>query len=130
VDFTVNEEAASAAADRFSIVFMATKTTTPVVQPVTKTTTKSTVIEQATATVYPNPVTGNNINFKMEHMPAGKYKLNLYNINGQLIATQEVKFNGTTSNQVMNVQNGFTPGRYDLRIEGQGKRISTSVLKQ
>jgi hypothetical protein len=86
VDFTVNNDPASFAADRFSIVFMTNpkaetnKTETPVEKAIVKTTVQASVI------VYPNPVVNNDINVKFNNMETGNYNLKLYNITGQLLS--------------------------------------------
>ncbi len=130
VDFTVNNDPTSFAADRFSIVFMTnTKAETnkkeatlekPVVKP--------TLI--ASATVYPNPVVNNDINIKFNNMETGNYNLKLYNISGQLVASQSVKYATKDAGVIMKVDNGFVAGKYELKIDGNGKSINTSILKQ
>ena len=130
VDFTVNNDPASFAADRFSIVFMTnTKSeTNKTVTPVEKAVVKPTLI--ASTTVYPNPVVSNDINVKFNNMETGNYNLKLYNITGQLIATQSVKYSSKDAGVTMKVENGFVAGKYELKIEGNGKSINTSILKQ
>lgn len=130
VDFTVNNDPASFAADRFSIVFMSNtkaetnKTEAPVEKAIVKTTLN------ASAIVYPNPVVGNDINVKFNNMETGNYNLKLYNISGQLVATQSVKYTTKDAGVIMKVDNGFVSGKYELKIEGNGKSINTSILKQ
>ena len=130
VDFTVNNDPASFAADRFSIVFMTNtkaetnKTEAPVEKAIVKTTLK------ASATVYPNPVVSNDINIKFNNMETGNYNLRLYNISGQLVASQSVKYATKDAGVIMKVDNGFIAGKYELKIEGNGKSINASILKQ
>jgi hypothetical protein len=100
------------------------KTEAPVEKAITKTTTIS------SATVYPNPVVTNDINIKFNNMETGNYNLKLYNISGQLVATQSVKYASKDAGVIMKVDNGFVAGKYELKIEGNGKSINTSILKQ
>ena len=130
VDFTVNNDPASFAADRFSIVFMTnTKAETNKKEAtLEKAVVKPTLI--ASATVYPNPVVNNDINIKFNNMETGNYNLKLYNISGQLIASQSVKYATKDAGVIMKVDNGFVAGKYELKIDGNGKSINTSILKQ
>ena len=137
IDFTVDANPGSYAANRFSIVFVK-RTTNPVNETlvrrngtnVEESIAKPAVKSLSSILVYPNPISTNDINIKMNNMEAGSYMLKLYNIGGQLIATQSLTYNNNGANIQMKVDAGFTPGKYELKIEGQGKSISASVLKQ
>jgi hypothetical protein len=130
IDFVVDANPASYATDRFRIVFRSNpkaetaKAETQDDKAIAKITTLS------SATVYPNPVVSNDINVKFNNMETGNYNLKLYNITGQLIATQSVKYSSKDAGVTMKVENGFVAGKYELKIEGNGKSINTSILKQ
>jgi hypothetical protein len=130
IDFVVDANPASYAADRFRIVFRSnpksetSKTVTQDDNVLVKTTTL------ASATVYPNPVVSNDINVKFNNMETGNYNLKLYNINGQLVASQSVKYSSKDAGVTMKVGNEFVVGKYELKIEGNGKSINTSILKK
>jgi len=132
VDFTVNNDPASAAANRFYIVFSYKNNAT--VTTAEKTTiskeVKATIVEKSSAVVYPNPVVNNNIQVKLNNVNPGMYQFKLYNITGQLVATQMVNYTTKESVVTMKVVGLFTAGKYELKIDGEGKTMNTSVLKQ
>lgn len=84
---------------------------------------------QSLLTVYPNPVTGNNIVFSLQNIEAGLYTLQLYNKLGQLIALKELQYTGSSGLLQFDVSNGFPAGKYELRIKGGKVNISTQLLK-
>ena len=132
VDFTINNDIASADPNRFSVVFKKNPTAQPVeVKRSANNINLSDAIKNTTATavVYPNPVISNEIKFNLNNVGVGNYILTLYNIKGQLIASQTIKYSPNSGTITMKVNNGFTPGKYELKIAGEGKSISTSVLK-
>ena len=137
IDFTVDANPGSYASNRFSIVFVK-RTTNPVNETLVRrngTDVEESIVKPAVKSassilIYPNPISTNDINIKLNNMEAGSYMLKLYNIGGQLIATQSLTYNNNGANIQMKVDAGFTPGKYELKIEGQGKSISASVLKQ
>ncbi len=130
IDFIVDANPASYAADRFRIVFRSNpkaetaKAETQDDKAIAKLTTIS------SATVYPNPVVSNDINIKFTNLETGNYNLKLYNINGQLIASQSLQYSSKDAGITMKVGNEFVVGKYELKIEGNGKSINTSILKQ
>lgn len=130
IDFIVDANPASYAADRFRIVFRSNpkaetaKAETQDDKAIAKLTTLS------SATVYPNPVVSNDINIKFTNLETGNYNLKLYNINGQLIASQSLQYSSKDAGITMKVGNEFVVGKYELKIEGNGKSINTSILKQ
>jgi hypothetical protein len=132
VDFTVNNDPASAAANRFYIVFSYKNNAT--VTTAEKTTiskeVKATIVEKSSAVVYPNPVVNNNIQVKLNNVNPGMYQFKLYNITGQLVATQMVNYTTKESVVTMKVVGLFAAGKYELKIDGEGKTMNTSVLKQ
>ncbi len=131
VDFTVTNDPASFAADRFYIVFVAPKAETQTAPVASNEKQVKTVAEvQPSAVVYPNPVVSQIVNFKMNGMEQGKYNVKLYSITGQLVANENITYAGKDEELVLKVNNSFVPGKYELKIEGQGKSLTTSVLKQ
>lgn len=130
IDFVVDANPASYAADRFRIVF---RSNTKAETAKAETQDEKAVIESTSltsATVYPNPVVNNDIYVKFNNMETGNYNLRLYNINGQLVASQSVKYSSKDAGVTMKVGNEFIVGKYELKIEGNGKSINASILKQ
>ncbi|MEP7107660.1 MAG: T9SS type A sorting domain-containing protein [Ferruginibacter sp.] len=77
--------------------------------------------------IYPNPVTGNVINLRMNNQPAGKYQVKLININGQSIFVKSVQSNGGNSTESLIAGSKLLPGVYQLEITGQDN--SRNMLK-
>lgn len=130
VDFQVTADPLSYAADRFYVVFATASQkseTVPVAQEKTIIGNQETA---PTAVVYPNPVVTDNISYQLKGMEAGRYAVKLYNISGQLIHTTSLQYSGNGEVLTLKVNSGFTPGKYELRIDGMGKTANTSVLKQ
>lgn len=132
VDFSVTDDPASFAADRFLIVFNSSPkipVNTTVISNIEEK--KSVKAEQASeAVVYPNPVTGNDINISLTHLVSGNYTVKIYSVIGQLVAAKPVRINSASGNVKLSVPAGFAPGKYEVKIEGEGKVINTSLIKQ
>ena len=139
IDFTTDANPASYAINRFKIVFIKNNPVTAVDlaskgnQESKANAAKSTNPEIETITsmvVYPNPVVSKTINVKVNQLGKGHFSLNLYNINGQLISAQAI--NSTSDNSIikMNVPGNFSTGKYQLKLEGEGKTMTTSFLKK
>jgi hypothetical protein len=132
--FTVTNDPASMAANRFLIVY-AVKNKSAATEGV-KTNIEAVEVmddKQVTNTakirVYPNPVPANTIHLNMNNMKAGRYELSLYNTNGQQIAHQVLEYAGQNSPVQMTVKGNFTPGRYELKCEGRGASLNCPVIK-
>jgi hypothetical protein len=67
--------------------------------------------------VLPNPVKGNQINFKADHLPQGIYQLHLFNASGNLLHTETLKLTGSSINQSLNIVH-LQSGYYTLELTG------------
>lgn len=117
LSFTVDANPASAAANRFRIVFSKTK-------PVAGT------IEQA-ITIAPNPVEGKTVNLLFRNQPAGNYSIRILTTEGKLLASKMINFAGGNSSQVFILPPGVTTGSYQVEIiaPGQSKMIKQLIIK-
>jgi len=130
VDFTVNDDPASYAADRFSIIFNASSDKSKTENNKASLKKINGVTSTASVNVYPNPVTGDLIKFAMNNLKSGNYTMKLYNITGQLVATQPLKKAVGNMTATMTVPTTLPAGKYDLKIEGEGTVINTSLIKE
>ena len=130
IDFVVDANPASYAPDRFKIVFRSNPKAETAKADNQDENVKIKATTLPSAMVYPNPVVSNDINIKFNNMEPGNYNLKLYNINGQLVASQSVKYSSTDAGVTMKVGNEFVVGKYEVKIDGNGKSINTSILKQ
>lgn len=131
-DFTVTADPASAAADRFRIIFRR-KTVSPVAETQRSVETPAAVVAETltpAVTVFPNPVTTSDVRIRFDRMPAGAYSLKLFNVNGQLVASRNIRYQGNENMVTLPVGQGFVPGKYELRVDGAATSLHTSVLKQ
>jgi Concanavalin A-like lectin/glucanases superfamily len=84
----------------------------------------------ATIVVYPNPVEGNTIAIQCKQMIKGTYVLRLFNTTGHLIASKTLQLTEGNSLQLLEVNQKFAAGKYELVIKGEGVELSTPVLKR
>lgn len=113
VSFAVSANPASAAANRFRVVFSKGK---PVVE-----------TSKPEYAIMPNPVTGTTVNIMFKKQPAGNYYLRLLNINGQPVATKTIVHAGGTSAVLFNLAKPLATGNYQLEIVQPG---NTRAIKR
>jgi len=108
-EFAVNEDAASAVADRFRIVFKPTAVVFPGIDN-----------GNNSITVFPNPVANGVINLQMKNQQAGKYRVRLLNRSGQIILVK--KFIQTAINSTVQIEfnRALAHGLYELEITKSG----------
>jgi hypothetical protein len=98
VNFTVNDDPASAASDRFTIQFAK--------QPVT-------VSGNAGISVFPNPVTNGNVNLRFNNLPAGVYTIRVFNSLGQAVINKQVTHTAGSSVETLRVTG---KGMYQVEV--------------
>ena len=130
VEFTVNEDPASSASDRFVIVFNQ-EDILPVIQPV-----NPVIVQQTGETsgrpalhIYPNPVAGSNLQFNIEHVPGGQYQARVINLSGQVVYQARVSVMDEKGRKQMIVLPEMPAGQYNLVLEGNGIKLSAGMLK-
>ncbi|MBL7703072.1 MAG: hypothetical protein JNM14_12540 [Ferruginibacter sp.] len=104
VKFKVTANPASAAANRFKVLFNAVEAV-----PAPTGTDKS-------ITIYPNPVTNHIIGLKFNSVEKGNYHLRLVDGNGRLVQAREVYHPGGNSVFNLPVNRAVSGGRYTLEI--------------
>ena len=72
--------------------------------------------------VYPNPVTGNTIQLRMNEQKPGAYIATLNNTNGQKIFTHQWQHNGGFASKVFGLPPGIAVGMYQLEIRKPNER--------
>jgi len=113
VNFTINGDAASTGANRFSISFA---------KPAIVQNTKPGI------SVYPNPVTNGVINLQMNNMPQGWYNVRVVNNLGQIVLTKQI--NHATGSSTQAIQLGkWVKGVYHMEVTKPDKsKFSTKVI--
>jgi hypothetical protein len=80
--------------------------------------------------VYPNPVTGNEIQVRMTNVKSGNYEAKVYSTQGQLLTTKRVQYNETDGTFKIKTTRSMVVGKYDLKIEGEGVNIHIPIIRQ
>lgn len=81
--------------------------------------------------VFPNPVTGNQIQLHMGGIPAGKYKAKVSAISGEQITAATVQYNGSSAVKVISLPAQTANGMYLLQVSDEsGKTTSIKLLVQ
>lgn len=104
LEFTVDANAASAAVDRFKVVFTLVK------QPVESSTGKPGI------TIAPNPVRGSQLSVQIVDKPTGKYNIRLVNNVGQAVVNKTIQHAGGTATHTVTLPSGVTDGTYQVEI--------------
>ena len=157
IGFNVTSNPASAATDRFMIVFGSkapvigndprltnelvreTNATGPAkaVNTMNTTNTANTINAIATTVtadskeinVYPNPVINRVINLQLNDLEKGNYFLQLYSNIGQVVFGKQLIHNGGKYTQIINLGHNFAKGNYRLVIiYPDGKRMARGLV--
>lgn len=98
--FDIDNSAASAAENRFRLVFARQKAVSMV----------------RDFKIAPNPVTDNTLNIQFINQPAGKYSIQLISSGGQLLKALTVSHAGGTDSKTMELPLGLARGQYEVKI--------------
>jgi len=117
LQFSVDANPASAAANRFKVMFKAA----PVIAPV--------VDVKPAITVAPNPVQGSFMNVQFAGKAAGNYSLRLLNNAGQILMSQTVQHAGSSMyNHAVTLPSGIKAGTYQLEVVSPDKTRSVQKV--
>jgi Secretion system C-terminal sorting domain len=79
--------------------------------------------------VYPNPVTGGQLNVELTGISKGNYKANIYAMNGALVHTATIASEGTSMVKSITLPNAIIAGNYTLEItNGSFKTVKSIVI--
>ena len=114
VNFIVDGNAASSAANRFRIVFSKNKPLAAfVVKPY--------------FTIAPNPVESRKVNLLFKNQTAGKYYVKVTGMEGQIITIKTISHQGGSSNQAVTLPATMAAGNYQVEITAPD---NTKTVKQ
>ena len=102
--------------NRFILVFSLSKDTIPKPEKVV-----------STASVYPNPVSGNSFNLVLQDFDKGDYKVNVYNSNGSLIITRSVHNEGGKNTFNFKLPVNAIAGHYILKVVNSGGNVVSTI---
>lgn len=84
---------------------------------------------KASLTVYPNPVVGSEFSLNLSNLEAGKFTLELFNSQGQLISTRQYDSAGGNVNVPVKVKS-TSSGMHQLRIRTRHSTLSQKIQVQ
>ena len=113
--FTVNADAASSAANRFTITFTAASDAPAVNN-------RNGII------TYPNPVSGKTIQLLFNNQPQGTYNAELVNSLGQIVYKTQINHGGGSVIQKLQLSNKPAPGVYMMNITNQSARNTIKIV--
>jgi hypothetical protein len=85
-------------------------------------------VKETGFSIYPNPITGNTINLKMNNQPAGMYQVKLTSNVGQVILVKSIQSIGGNSTEAINTGSKLAAGIYQLEIIGQNENHNTQKV--
>jgi hypothetical protein len=74
--------------------------------------------------VYPNPVTNSIVKISFEDQPAGKYKVQLFDMSGKLITSQEMTVMNKAQVEEFRFPEAITKGNYMIKVSNEANNIS------
>jgi len=89
----------------------------------------SNVDETGGLSLYPNPVTA-AFSVKKIDLEKGVYMLKVYSVNGQMVKSYSIQHPGGILVFQASLDATLPPGRYQLRLTGNGTRYQTSFIKE
>ena len=86
---------------------------------------------EAPISIYPNPVVNHTMQINMPAQAAGKYQVQVYNLNGEKISSSVINHQGGISVYPVSVNQSVPAGMYKVEIsnqEGRQQVINISIL--
>ncbi|HUM66081.1 MAG TPA: T9SS type A sorting domain-containing protein, partial [Chitinophagaceae bacterium] len=80
--------------------------------------------------LYPNPVTGNQVNISLSNVRSGQYDLRVVNVSGQDVLKQRISSQGSTITQTIDLPASIAPGVYNMVISGGDFRETKMFIVQ
>ena len=97
-----------------------------VVAPVTPETSLAESLKTNNILVYPNPVTDGLVKLVFNNQPAGKYNVQVLDMNGKMMMSQDVTINSKSQVQEIKLPASIAKGNYLVKVTGAG--IDASVV--
>ena len=85
------------------------------------------VIAKNSISVFPNPVTAGLAKISFADQPAGRYQVQLLDIGGKLISTQEVNVGSKVQVEELRIPDGLARGSYVVKIVGITAKVSQTT---
>ncbi len=76
--------------------------------------------------VFPNPVTNGMVNLSFSKQPAGKYQVQLLDIDGKLISSKEITINSDTQTESFRFPELTAKGNYLLKVSSEENKVNVT----
>ncbi len=116
VSFSITADAASADANRFTVVFKKA----PSIVDITS--------GKAGINIYPNPVQGKMLNLQLYNLPEGKYSVQLFNSLGQQVFSKTIQHPGGSFTQTLGLSRNVAKGSYQVQVTDGQNKIHKQVI--
>lgn len=85
------------------------------------------LVEKAAAIfIYPNPVTNGQMKLSFENQPAGRYQVQLMDISGKVLKTQDININNKVQVEEFILPRLVAAGNYLVKIQNQSSKASVT----
>ena len=78
--------------------------------------------------VYPTVVRSGQFNLQITNMPAGSYRLQMYNSNGQVVLTRTINHTGGSATQSVNLPAATAKGLYRINMFTANDNVVTNII--
>ena len=102
------------------------ETKPPVEETVTKKGQQEEILANNSIAVYPNPVTNGLVNLSFSKQPAGKYQVQLLEIDGKLISSKEITINSDNQTESFKFPELSVSGTYLLRVSSEINKVNVT----
>lgn len=79
--------------------------------------------------IYPDPVTGNELNLQLNDLARGTYMIRIINDAGQLLFSYQLQHGGGSATQNITLPNNLPTGIYHLQLSGTGVNLSKELIR-
>lgn len=81
-------------------------------------------------TIYPNPVSGNQVSFQATALPKGQYTIRVTNATGQQVYSKQLLHVGGAVTEMLQLPSAVKPGLYSLQVvSGEMKLTKTFIVR-
>jgi Secretion system C-terminal sorting domain len=80
--------------------------------------------------IYPNPVTGNDLNLQLKDLKKGTYSVSITNLEGQQLFSAQFKHAGGSSTKNIEINRHLPNGLYQLQVIGDGVEMVQELLRK
>lgn len=104
-------------------------TATAALKPLPKNSVPYISAQVASIKVYPNPVTTQQLNVRLENIQQGTYQVKVVSMSGQVVLNTTIQYGGNTSLQSFALNSLIAKGQYELQVIGNGTTYTQSFTK-